>query len=66
VHHPLGTVRQALADLPRDTPLAVHCQAGTRSAIGASVLEAAGFTDVVDLTAGYAGWAATGRTPERA
>jgi hydroxyacylglutathione hydrolase len=66
VHHPLGTVRATLADLPRDTPLAVHCQAGTRSAIGASVLEAAGFTDVVDLTAGYAGWAATGRTPERA
>jgi hydroxyacylglutathione hydrolase len=66
MHHPLGTVRQTLADLPRDTPLAVHCQAGTRSAIGASVLEAAGFTDVVDLTAGYAGWAATGRTPERA
>lgn len=65
-HHPLGTVRQTLADLPRDTPLAVHCQAGTRSAIGVSVLEAAGFTDVVDLTAGYAGWAATGRTPERA
>ena len=64
-HHPLGTVRHTLADLPRDTPLAVHCQAGTRSAIGASVLEAAGFTDVVDLTAGYAGWAATGRTPER-
>lgn len=55
-HHPLGTVRQELADLDRDTPLAVHCQAGTRSAIGASVLEAMGFHDVVDLGAGYAGW----------
>ena len=56
-HHPLGTVTATLADLPRDTPLAIHCQAGTRSAIGASVLERMGFTDVVDLTAGYAGWA---------
>lgn len=65
VHQPLGQVREALAALPRDTPLAVHCQAGTRSAIGASVLEAAGFTDVIDLSAGYAGWLATGRTPEQ-
>lgn len=65
VHHPLGTVRQALADLPRDTPLAVHCQSGTRSAIGTSALEAAGFTDVVDLTAGYAGWVAAGRPVTR-
>jgi hydroxyacylglutathione hydrolase len=39
--------------------LAIHCQAGTRSAIGASVLEAMGFTDVIDLTAGYAGWQAS-------
>lgn len=56
VHHPLGTVQHSLEDLPRDTPLAVHCQAGTRSGIGSSVLEAMGFTDVVDLAAGYSGW----------
>lgn len=56
VHRPLGTVQHSLDDLPRDTPLAVHCQAGTRSGIGSSVLEAMGFTDVVDLTAGYSGW----------
>ncbi len=66
VHHPLGQVRAALAALPRDTPIAVHCQAGTRSAIGASVLEAAGFTDVVDLGGGFAAWAAAGRPVERA
>lgn len=65
VHHPLGQVGAALTDLPRDTPLAVHCQAGTRSAIGASVLEAAGFTDVVDLSGGYAGWVAAGRPSEQ-
>lgn len=56
VHRPLGTVQHSLDDLPRDTPLAVHCQAGTRSGIGSSVLEAMGFTDVVDLAAGYSGW----------
>jgi hydroxyacylglutathione hydrolase len=58
VHHPLGTVQESLDDLPRDTPLAVHCQAGTRSGIGTSVLESMGFTDVVDLSAGYSGWRA--------
>lgn len=57
-HHPLGTIRESLAALDRDTPLAIHCQSGTRSAIGASVLEAMGFDDVVDLGAGYAGWSA--------
>ena len=53
--HPLGTVTTTLAVLDRTTPLAIHCQAGARSAIGASVLERMGFTDVVDLTAGYGG-----------
>ena len=53
--HPLGTVTTTLAALDRTTPLAIHCQAGARSAIGASVLERMGFTDVVDLTAGYGG-----------
>lgn len=58
-HHPLGTVRESLAARDRATPLAIHCQGGTRSAIGASVLEAMGFTDVLDLTAGYAAWQPT-------
>ena len=55
-HHPLGALRSELASADRAAPIAIHCQGGTRSAIGASVLEAMGFTDVVDLTAGYSGW----------
>ncbi len=58
-HHPLGTVTETLDALDRATPLAIHCQGGTRSAIGASVLERMGFTDVVDLNAGYGGWRGT-------
>jgi hydroxyacylglutathione hydrolase len=57
-HHPLGTVQETLAGLDRDAPIAVHCQAGTRSAIGASVLETMGFTDVTDLGGGYSTWRA--------
>lgn len=55
-HHPLGSLESSVASLDRATPVAVHCQGGTRSAIGASVLERMGFTDVIDLTAGYGGW----------
>ena len=55
-HHPLGTVAAELAGLDRATPLAIHCQGGTRSAIGASVLERMGFTDVIDLNGGYGAW----------
>ncbi len=53
VHHPLGTITSSLAGLPRETPVAVHCQGGTRSAIGASVLERMGFQRIVDLTDGW-------------
>jgi hydroxyacylglutathione hydrolase len=55
-HHPLGTVQATMAGIDRDEPVAVHCQAGTRSAIGASVLESMGFTNVVDLSAGFSAW----------
>ena len=55
-HHPLGTLNAALEGTSRELPIAIHCQGGTRSAIGASLLERMGFTDVVDLTGGYAAW----------
>lgn len=55
-HHPLGTIEASLAGHDRAGPLAIHCQGGTRSAIGASVLERMGFRDVIDLTAGYDDW----------
>lgn len=55
-HHPLGTIEESLAAHDRAAPLAIHCQAGMRSAIAASVLERMGFRDAIDLTAGYGGW----------
>lgn len=58
VHHPLGTLQESVASLDRNAPIAVHCQSGTRSAIGASLLERMGFTDVVDLTGGWSEWRA--------
>lgn len=52
-HHPLGQVARSLAAMDRTTPLALHCEGGTRSAIGASVLEQLGFTNVIDLVGGW-------------
>ncbi|MES2305516.1 MAG: rhodanese-like domain-containing protein [Gemmatimonadota bacterium] len=60
-HHPLGTLADAMAGVDRDTPLAIHCQSGTRSAIGASLLDQLGFTDVIDLTGGWTAWSAAAR-----
>lgn len=60
VHWYLGDLLNLTRDLPRDTPLAVHCQGGTRSAIAASLLQAQGFTNVANMTGGYEAWLAAG------
>jgi hydroxyacylglutathione hydrolase len=57
---PVGYLAERLAELPTDRPLVVHCQGGARSAIAASVLQARGFTNVVNLVGGYAAWQQAG------
>ncbi|WP_051389098.1 molybdopterin-synthase adenylyltransferase MoeB [Arthrobacter sp. 35W] len=46
----------ALATLPRDVPLVLHCKAGTRSAQALASLKAAGYNDVVHLRGGILSW----------
>ena len=50
-----GRVMWHLDELPRDRTIVVHCQTGTRSAVVASALRAAGFGDVVELEGSYEG-----------
>ena len=57
IHRPLGRLPDSLAAMDRSTPLALHCEGGTRSAIGVSLLEQMGFSDVTDLTGGWNEWA---------
>ncbi|MFK8111576.1 MAG: rhodanese-like domain-containing protein, partial [Rubripirellula sp.] len=59
-HRFLGRLPKFLDELPRDEKLVVQCRSGARSAIGVSVLQAAGFKNVVNLTGGYTGWKADG------
>jgi hydroxyacylglutathione hydrolase len=64
-HRFLGDLAAQSEDIPRDTPIAVHCQGGTRSAIAASLLQAKGFTDVANLSGGIQAWQAAGFPIER-
>jgi hydroxyacylglutathione hydrolase len=60
MHIPLGELPRRMSELPRDRPIAVHCQSGSRSAIATSLLLAAGVRNVADYTAGFAEWEGEG------
>ncbi|MCZ6756489.1 MAG: rhodanese-like domain-containing protein, partial [Gemmatimonadetes bacterium] len=57
---PVGYLVDRREELPRDRPLVLQCRSGARSAIAASVLQAAGMTNVVNLVGGYAEWVVRG------
>ena len=56
---PLDQLPERLGEIPRKVPVAVYCQSGVRSSTAASLLEQAGFTDVVDLVGGYQAWSSS-------
>ncbi|HEY5547668.1 MAG TPA: MBL fold metallo-hydrolase [Gemmatimonadaceae bacterium] len=56
LHVPLGRLVSQMAEKPRSQPVVLICETGSRSAIGASLLTAAGFTDVTNVTGGLADW----------
>ncbi|TAJ03113.1 MAG: MBL fold metallo-hydrolase [Planctomycetota bacterium] len=60
LHIPLGELARRAHELPRDRRLLVHCAGGYRSMIAASVMEAAGLTNVADLSGGFGAWKAAG------
>ena len=55
-HIPLGYLRERLGELAKSTPLVTQCLSGGRSAIAASILRAAGFDRVSNLTGGFQAW----------
>jgi len=59
---PLNQFESMLGDLDRSRPIAVHCKGGYRSAIACSLLERAGFENVMNLTGGFDAWLACGLT----
>jgi len=59
-HFPLQRLVEDIRNLPRDTPLLVHCAGGYRSSVAASLLQREGFTNVSELAGGLAAWEASG------
>jgi hydroxyacylglutathione hydrolase len=60
-HVPLGALPDRIEEIPRDRPIIVHCQAGGRAAIAASLLLARGFPEVSVFSGGFAEWKTAGR-----
>jgi hydroxyacylglutathione hydrolase len=56
---PLPQLRHRLEEVPKDRPVAVHCESGYRSAIACSLLARAGRTNVWDVVGGYKAWVAS-------
>ncbi|WP_134050843.1 adenylyltransferase/sulfurtransferase MoeZ [Mycobacteroides franklinii] len=48
---------EALADLPQDRPIVLHCKTGIRSAEVLALLKNAGFSDATHLHGGIVAWA---------
>ena len=51
----LGHLPEKLASFPDDEPIVVHCQSAARSAIAASIMQAAG-KQVTNMSGGFAAW----------
>lgn len=52
-HIPLGYLSERAQELPKDQPILVHCGGGVRSAIAASLLHRAGYSDVANIPGGF-------------
>ncbi|MGB7344273.1 MAG: rhodanese-like domain-containing protein [Pirellulaceae bacterium] len=59
-HWFLGRLPNHFDQLSQDQKVVVQCQSGARSAIAASVLQAAGFKNIINLTGGYVAWKSAG------
>lgn len=55
-HIPLGLLAKRVQEIPAGKPIVVQCQGGVRSPIGASLLEALHYPQVMDLAGGFLQW----------
>lgn len=57
---PLPQLTALAEQMDRGRPVAVHCKSGYRSSIGASLLQRAGFREVMNVIGGFDAWKACG------
>ncbi|MBM4193995.1 MAG: MBL fold metallo-hydrolase [Gemmatimonadetes bacterium] len=60
IHIPLAELQARMSEVPTGQQLVMHCQGGGRSAIAASVLQAAGYGRVANMTGGFDAWKGEG------
>ncbi|RCS54038.1 MBL fold metallo-hydrolase [Bremerella cremea] len=65
-HHFLGRLNKTSELVPHDRKVVVQCRSGARSAIGVSVLQAAGVKQAINLHGGYLAWTSAGLPTEQA
>ncbi len=53
---PLDNFKVSPPEFDRDAPIAVHCKSGYRSMIASSLLQRAGFENVINVTGGFDAW----------
>ena len=63
-HYFLGTLPEHAAAIANGKTIVVQCRTGGRSAVGASILQAAGAKKVVNLLGGIAAWEKAGLPTE--
>jgi hydroxyacylglutathione hydrolase len=63
---PLNKIESMLSELDHDHPIAVHCKGGYRSAIACSLIQRAGFQNVMNVIGGFDAWRACGLPEEAA
>ena len=57
---PLNRLPSELEKIPPDRPVLLHCAAGYRSSVAASLLELRGYTNVSEMAGGVAAWETAG------
>ncbi|KON87635.1 Zn-dependent hydrolase [Sporosarcina globispora] len=57
IHKMLGVLVNHLEELPKDKTYLLQCRSGARSAIATSLMQANGYTNVLNVKGGYLAWA---------
>jgi hydroxyacylglutathione hydrolase len=64
LHIPYGDLAGRLEELPRERAIATICRGGKRSGLAASILQRAGFEDVIHVGRGVGAWRNAGHPVE--
>jgi len=61
----IGDLEKNIDKIRKDQPVVIHCEAGDRAAIGYSILEKHGFTNVKNFSGGMQAWRKSGNPVEK-